>query len=437
MPLWRRLSFILVALVGGMVLVGALMFTLPRLQAPAPTATLLVPIYFAPTPTPSPTEAPQGPVVAVVNNDPISQDEWLKATALDQAMNELAKQPPTTAEATLDRLINERLVLEAAQAQKAPLSGDEAQALARVAALQHAWGADDATLDRALASAGLTRPIFVAEIQRLLAVEAYLKQVSATQDATQWLAAQRARAHVSLYVDLASAAVEVSALPTATPTASALPAAASPTAAAATTLTTSALPVGSSEGQLAPDFTLNTSEGKTVKLSRLRGQPVVINFWATWCAICRGELPALESAYTTYHDQGVTLLGVDVREDAATVQPFAAQNGMTFPLPLDADGAVSDLYQVRGIPTTLFVDASGVVRVRHLGPLTPEQFAALVEPLIITSTAPANAPTPPETPSAAKSAPDFSLARENGAQVHLSDYRNKENVVLVFYRGQT
>jgi cytochrome c biogenesis protein CcmG/thiol:disulfide interchange protein DsbE len=425
MPLWRRLVFVAVALVGGGILVGTLLFTLPRLQAPAPTATLIVPIYFAPTATPMPTATPAGPVVAVVNSDPISQDEWLRATALDQAMNALAKQPPTTAEATLDRLINERLVLAAAQAAKFPLTADEAQAQARVAALQKNWGVDDAALDKALASAGLTRPVFTAEIERLLVVEAYLKQVSATQDSTQWLADQRAHAHVSLYVDLASAASEVSALPEAALTPSE-PASASPTPAAVAAAP--AIPVGLSEGQLAPDFTLNTPDGKTVKLSSLRGQPVLINFWATWCAICRSEIPALEQAYQSYRDRGVVLLGVDVREDAATVQTFAAQTGMTFPLAVDADGAVSDQYQVRGIPTTVIVDASGVVRARRLGPLTPDKFAAYVDPLLA---APVTA-----TP-ALSLAPDFSLARENGTLVRLSDYRNKESVVLVFYRGQT
>jgi peroxiredoxin len=157
----------------------------------------------------------------------------------------------------------------------------------------------------------------------------------------------------------------------------------------------------------------------------------VVNFWATWCPACRQELPALQSASQRYQDRGVILLGVDVRENAEAVRQFAMQSGLTYPLLLDHDGSVADRYQVRGIPTTVFLDAEGVLRARHVGPLTEGKLAEYLEPLLAL-TAPAPTVTAP-----AKVALDFSLPREDGQTIRLSDYRGGSSVVLVFYRGQT
>jgi peroxiredoxin len=434
---WRRLIFLVIATAGGIVLVAALLFTLPRLNAPPATPTLLVPVYFAPTATPTPDPTETGPIAATVNDDPISLAEWNQAAALDRAMNTLAQQPPTNAEATLDRLINERLVLKAAQAQQPPLTASEAQAETRLASLEKTWNIDNAKLDSALTSTGITRAQFVAEIQRLLIIETYLKQVAATQDVSQWLATQRSQAHISLYVDLAATVAEA---PSSSPTALAQAEAPAPTATAPapTVAAPASGPVGVNEGELAPDFTLNTPDGKAVRLSELRGRPVVVNLWATWCPICRSELAALQAAYVRYKERGVELLGVDVREDAATLSPFAAQNGLTYPLLLDSDGAVADQYQVRGIPTTLFIDSQGVIRKRHLGPLTEDQFAGFVDPLLPPPpTLTPNVPATLTPTTSLTTAPGFDLMRENGSRVRLGDYLGKETVVLVFFRGQT
>ena len=165
---------------------------------------------------------------------------------------------------------------------------------------------------------------------------------------------------------------------------------------------------------------------------------MVVNLWATWCPICRSELAALQASYVRYKQQGVEMLGVDVREDATTVTSFAAQNGLTYPLLLDGDGAMADQYQVRGIPTTLFIDSQGIIRTRHLGPLTEDQFAGLVDPLLPPATPLTPTATPTITPATSlATAPLFDLMRENGARVRLSDYRGKQTVVLIFFRGQT
>lgn len=120
------------------------------------------------------------------------------------------------------------------------------------------------------------------------------------------------------------------------------------------------------EGQPAPDFTLQTPDGETIKLSDLRGKPVMINFWATWCGPCKIEMPLFIDAYNKNKDN-LVILGVDVQEQPAQVKAFAEQMGLTFPLVIDPTGEVSTIYQVRGLPTTIFVNAEGVVEAAHRG----------------------------------------------------------------------
>jgi len=122
-----------------------------------------------------------------------------------------------------------------------------------------------------------------------------------------------------------------------------------------------ALPPGPAVGRPAPDFTLTTLEGETLALSELRGTPVVLDFWATWCGACPREMPGLQAAAQRFEGQ-VLVVGVDQGEDSQTVQDFVTDMGVTFPIPLDSDFAVSDVYNVRGLPTTFFVDDKGVIR---------------------------------------------------------------------------
>ena len=138
---------------------------------------------------------------------------------------------------------------------------------------------------------------------------------------------------------------------------------------------TSRLPVAATEGALspepavgrvAPDFTLTTVTGETVQLSALRGQPVVLNFWATWCGPCQREMPALEASSQRFAGQ-VLFLAVDQGESQAVVQSYLDELGVTFTVPLDIDMSVGDRYQVLGMPTTFFVDAEGVIRQVWMG----------------------------------------------------------------------
>jgi len=118
------------------------------------------------------------------------------------------------------------------------------------------------------------------------------------------------------------------------------------------------------KGFLAPDFTLETSSGETITLSELRGRPVLVNIWATWCPPCRAEMPALERTYKERQSQGFLVLGVNAtnQDDRLSALAFAADQGLTFPILFDTDGQVSRLYQVRALPSSFFIDAQGVIQ---------------------------------------------------------------------------
>jgi thiol-disulfide isomerase/thioredoxin len=114
-------------------------------------------------------------------------------------------------------------------------------------------------------------------------------------------------------------------------------------------------------GYPAPDFQLTGLQAKPFVLAEQRGKPVVINFWATWCAPCQRELPALQATAERYAGQ-VQIIGIDQGETLATVQPYVQERGLTFPILLDEDLTVGQRYQIQGMPTTFFIDGDGVIR---------------------------------------------------------------------------
>lgn len=125
-------------------------------------------------------------------------------------------------------------------------------------------------------------------------------------------------------------------------------------------------------GRQAPDFTLPTVEGKTVTLSSLKGKPVILSFWATWCPPCREEMPAIEEFYRL-KGREVEVLAVNLtasEKSPGAVREFLRENAYTFPVLLDGKGEVAGLYLVRAIPTTFFLDENGTIRQKHTGPLT-------------------------------------------------------------------
>jgi len=129
-----------------------------------------------------------------------------------------------------------------------------------------------------------------------------------------------------------------------------------------------ALGVKAEEGALAPDFLLARLDGNELRLSDLRGQAVVLNFWATWCAPCRKEIPQFVDAYERYRDRGLVIVGINMQEGKSIVRPYAEDFGMDFPIVIDVDGEVGDGYRILGLPVTHFIDRDGVVRSVFTGP---------------------------------------------------------------------
>ncbi|WP_060209982.1 peroxiredoxin family protein [Sporosarcina koreensis] len=125
--------------------------------------------------------------------------------------------------------------------------------------------------------------------------------------------------------------------------------------------------VGIRKGQLAPDFELKTLDGKTIKLSDYKGQRVMLNFWATWCPPCRAEMPDMQKFQ---EKKDVQILAVNLSETESnpeSVQNFVDELGLTLTIPLDADSAVSNEYQVMAYPTTYMIDSNGRIQFIMLG----------------------------------------------------------------------
>jgi peroxiredoxin len=125
--------------------------------------------------------------------------------------------------------------------------------------------------------------------------------------------------------------------------------------------------IAASEPAMAPDFTLKSRDGVNIKLSELRGQVVMVNFWASWCGPCRQEMPLLQQLFERYQSLGFTLLGVNVDEVRAAADKMLSDVPVSFPVLYDDRGKVSKQYQVKAMPTTIMVDRDGRLRYLHKG----------------------------------------------------------------------
>ena len=137
-------------------------------------------------------------------------------------------------------------------------------------------------------------------------------------------------------------------------------------------------------GKEAPGFTLESFSGGTVSLADFEGQPVIINFWASWCAPCRLEAPALEAAWLAFREQGLVVLGINTpRSDPEeNARAFLEEFGVSYPNVLDTQGFTAIDYGVSGIPVTFFVDREGVVERRFVGTLDIETLLVWAEELV-------------------------------------------------------
>lgn len=130
-------------------------------------------------------------------------------------------------------------------------------------------------------------------------------------------------------------------------------------------------------GKPAPEIDLPSIDGgQQVSLASLRGRPVLVNFWATWCIPCRDEFPLMVDAYEAHADDGLEILGVVHDDTASGAREFASDMGATWPMLDDADDVAWEDYTGVGMPTSLFVDRDGVVRAFSIGPFTKSGLAA-------------------------------------------------------------
>jgi len=300
--------------------------------------------------------AGSGDVVAIVNGQPITQQELATEQTLFVTMSTLTQgRPPTqtpTAFDMLNQIIANRLKYQ--EATKAGIIVPPEQIEAQISAIEAQAGFTEAQLQSALAQAGLDRSVLEEWLRRQIAISAYINNIllvnvpSDAQDATvrNWSNTLQTQADVEIRLGTTGArrAAKV--------------------------------------GEPAPDFTLPTPDGETVTLSDLRGRPVLLNFWATWCPPCKIEMPDIEDLYQKYKDQGFTVIAIDQQESPEAVQQYFEELGLSFQPVIDSTGEIFSLYHVVAIPTSYFIDAEGIVRVQHRGIMTRDQMEGYASQVI-------------------------------------------------------
>jgi cytochrome c biogenesis protein CcmG/thiol:disulfide interchange protein DsbE len=136
-------------------------------------------------------------------------------------------------------------------------------------------------------------------------------------------------------------------------------------------------------GKPASSFKLTAFDGKPLSLEALRGQVVIVNFWASWCyPACYEEAPSLERAWKTYKDRGLMVVGINFQDKDEPAKRFLTQFGHTFPNAPDPAGRVSVDYGVYGVPETYFIDKKGRVRFKQVGPVSDETLKSQIERLL-------------------------------------------------------
>jgi cytochrome c biogenesis protein CcmG, thiol:disulfide interchange protein DsbE len=149
-----------------------------------------------------------------------------------------------------------------------------------------------------------------------------------------------------------------------------------------------ALPPVGEVNKPAPEFALPGLDGKEVRLSDYRGKVVLVNFWGTWCEPCKDETPALQAAYQKLADQGLVIIGVDLRsqerdgaEGADDVRSFTERYGVTYPIALDVAGEAARAFQIYPIPTSYFIDPNGQIRYVRVSTLSTAEVELIFQKL--------------------------------------------------------
>jgi cytochrome c-type biogenesis protein len=136
--------------------------------------------------------------------------------------------------------------------------------------------------------------------------------------------------------------------------------------------------IGLDVGQFAPDFQTVTAEGEPIALSDLRGNVVLLNFWATWCGPCRIEMPGFQRQYVMHGDEGLVILAVNNAEPLDRVTAFRDQLRLTFPIAMDESGDIQRQFGIVNYPSTLLIDRDGRIAARHFGVVSPADVQAML-----------------------------------------------------------
>ncbi|NOX61493.1 MAG: redoxin domain-containing protein [Chloroflexi bacterium] len=283
-------------------------------------------------------------VVAYIDEQPVSVDQWEQAKAYAQVTMELLAEPGAVMDerSVFDAYIEDLLIVQEAAEEGFTVSDEEVEAEER--RILTVAGVDERALEEALARVGLSREAWREELARGVLAANYIEKVALADVAP----AERGQRRADWLNDLRDKHQIILALE-------------------------HPVTVGLREGNLVPDFTLATLDGGEKSLSDLRGQAVILNFWATWCFPCREEMPLLEKKYQANKDKGLVVVGVNVGESPAQVQEFVDNIGVTFPIWLDRDQKVSRQYRVFGLPSTFFINREGVIESFFLGQLRNAQ----------------------------------------------------------------
>lgn len=139
--------------------------------------------------------------------------------------------------------------------------------------------------------------------------------------------------------------------------------------------------VGVQVGMKSPDFKLKTLDGTNITLSEMKGKKVILNFWATWCPPCKAEMPHMQEFYDENQNSNIEILAVNLstaEKNSKNVELFVKDYNLTFPILLDSDGEIVDMYQAFTIPTSYIIDSKGVIRQKIIGPMDKEMMNELI-----------------------------------------------------------
>lgn len=134
-------------------------------------------------------------------------------------------------------------------------------------------------------------------------------------------------------------------------------------------------------GSLAPAFTDPTTTGATLSMASLRGEPVYLNFFASWCPPCNAEAPSINDFQKAYAKQGLKVVGIDVQESAKTAQAFRAKYHLVYPAVVDS-GTLLDAYNINGLPVHVFIARSGIIKQIVIGEMQPSAIQAAIKSIL-------------------------------------------------------